>query len=133
MEDSAIAVLISDAKRLDLVQGAIDQSVWNRSLTADGLRSSMWLYAYESVVKRLNSSGSEGHVTADPYFGPMQALGVAFYRSGSFQMNRNALLARLRLERVRQQMQQAAVEDDLAEDFDDFDAEESYGDETDFY
>ncbi len=30
-------------------------------------------------------------------------------------------------------MQQAAVEDDLAEDFDDFDAEESYGDETDFY
>jgi hypothetical protein len=50
-------------------------------------------------------------------------------------MNRNALIARLRLERVRQRIQQAAVEEDLAEEFDDFDAdaEESYADESDLY
>ncbi|MBB4398831.1 RNA-directed DNA polymerase [Bradyrhizobium sp. ERR14] len=105
VEDSAIAILISDAKRLGLIQGGIDQSLWDRSLTADGLRSSMWLYSYESALKNLNSSGSKAHVTADPYFGPMLALDVEFYRSGSSHMNRNALLARLRLERARQQIQ----------------------------
>lgn len=135
VEDSAIAILVSDAKRLGLIQGAIDQSLWDRSLTEDGLRSSMWLYAYESALKNLNSTGSKSHVTADPYFGPMLALDIEFYRSGAFHINRNALLARLRLERVRQQIQQAAVGEDLAEEFDDFDAEaeESYEDESDFY
>jgi hypothetical protein len=36
VEDSAIAILISDAKRLGLIQGSIDQSLWDRNLTADG-------------------------------------------------------------------------------------------------
>ncbi|MBR0991899.1 RNA-directed DNA polymerase [Bradyrhizobium japonicum] len=135
VEDSAIAILISDAKRLGLIQGSIDQSLWDRSLTADGLRSSMWLYSYESSLKNLNSSGSKAHVTADPYFGPMLALDIEFYRSGSAHMNRNALIARLRLERARQLIQQAAVEEDLAEDIDDFDVgvEEADESEDDFY
>jgi hypothetical protein len=135
VEDGAIAILISDAKRLGLVQGRIDQSLWNQSLTADGLRSSMWLYAYESTLKNLNSTTSKLHVINDPYFGPLLALNIEFYRSEAFHMNRNAILARLRQERVRQQIQQAAVEDDLAEDFDDFDdeVEESSEDESDLY
>jgi hypothetical protein len=135
VEESSIAILISDAKRLGLIQGAINQSVWDRSLTADGLRSSMWLYAYESALKNISSTGSKSHVAADPYFGPLLALNIEFYRSGAFHMNRNALLARLRLERARQQLQKAAVEENLAEEFDDFDAdaEESYEDEGDFY
>jgi hypothetical protein len=128
VEDGAIAILISDAKRLGVIQGSIDQSSWDRSLTIDGLRSSMWLYAYESTLKGLNSTGSKVHVTSDPYFGPLLALNVEFYRSGSFHMNRSALLLRLRLERLRHQIQEAAVEQDLAEDFVDFDdaAEDFY-------
>ena len=134
VEDSAIAILISDAKRLGLIQGAIDQSTWDRSLTTDGLRSSMWLYAYESALKNLNSTRSKNHVLADPYFGPMMALNIEFYRSSSLHMNRNALLARSRLERARQLIQQAAVEADLAEEIDDFDdADEPSEDEGDFY
>ena len=124
MEDGVVAVLIADASRLGVIQGFIDQSLWDRSLTADGLRSPMWLYAYESALKGLNTTRSNAHVTSDPYFGPLLALGVEFYRSGSFHMNRNALIARLRLERLRQHIQQAAVEDDLAETFDDFDEDE---------
>jgi len=94
----------------------------------------MWLYAYESALKNLNSTRSKNHVTADPYFGPMMALNIEFYRSSSFHMNRNALLARLRLERARQLIQQAAVEADLAEEFDDFDdSDEPYEDKGDFY
>ena len=57
VEDGAIAILISDAKRLGMIQGPIDESSWNRNLTADGLRSSMWIYAYESALKGLNSTG----------------------------------------------------------------------------
>jgi hypothetical protein len=87
------------------IQSTIDQSLWDRSLTADGLRSSMWLYAYESALKSLNSTGSKSHVTTDPYFGPLLALNIEFYRSDWFHMNRNALLARLRLERAREQIQ----------------------------
>ena len=130
VEDGALAILISDAKRLGLIQGAIDQSSWDRSLTKEGLRSPMWLYAYESVLKSLNATGSKGHVRSDPYFGPLLALNIEFYRSGSFHMNRNTLLRRLRLERLRQLFQGTAVEVDLAEDFDDFDdvAENSYDD-----
>lgn len=63
----------------------------------------------------------------------MLALNIEFYRSGAFHLNRNTLLARLRLERARRQIQQAAVEADLAEEFDDFDADEAYEDEDDFY
>ncbi len=135
VDDGAIAVLISDAKRLGVITGSIDQTSWDGSLTKEGLRSSMWLYSYESTLKGLNASGVKSHVTSDPYFGPLLALSIEFYRSDSFHMNRNALLARLRHERIRQQLQQTAVEANLAEQFDDFDetAEESYGDLTNFY
>jgi hypothetical protein len=120
-EDGAAAILISDASRLGLIRGAIDRSLWNGSLTADGLRSSMWLYAYESALKGLNGTTSVTYVTSDPYFGPMFANRVEFYRSGSFHLNANALLSRLRTERIRRSIQQMAVEDNLAEFVDDFD------------
>ena len=121
VEDGAVALLVSDANRLGVINGSIDQSSWNCSLTADGLRSPMWLYAYESALKNLNGTGGVVHVTSDQYFGPLLALDVEFYRSGSFYMNRNKLLARLRLARLRHQIEQHAVEDDLAENYDDFD------------
>jgi hypothetical protein len=57
----------------------------------------------------------------DPYFGPMFAKRVEFYRSGSFHLNANALLRHLRAERIRRTIQQAAVEENLAEGVDDFD------------
>jgi hypothetical protein len=63
VEDGAAAILVSDAGRAGLITGKIDQSTWNRSLTADGLNSSMWLYAYESTLKKLNGVASEAHVT----------------------------------------------------------------------
>lgn len=133
VEDSAIAILISDANKQHLVSGLIDQSKWDSNLTADGLRSSMWLYAYESALKGINSTATSSHVAADPYFGPMFSLNVEFYRSGSFHMNRNTLLSRLRLMRLRHAAQQAAVEEDLAEEFFDFEEEEVDDSESDLY
>jgi hypothetical protein len=121
IEDGAAAILISDASRLGLIRGTIGRSLWNRSLTFDGLRSSMWLYAYEGALKGLSGTASVGHVTGDPYFRLMFAKRVEFYRSGSFHLNANALLRHLRTERIRRSIQQAAVEDNLAEFVDDFD------------
>jgi hypothetical protein len=120
-EDGAAAILISDASRLGLIRGTISRSLWNRSLTSDGLRSSMWLYAYESALKGLSGTASVAHVTEDPYFGPMFAQQVEFYRSGTFHLNANVLLRRLHAERIRRSFQQAAVEENLAEFVDDFD------------
>lgn len=130
-----MAVLITDASKCGVIQGSIDRSTWDLSLTGDGLRSPMWLYAYESALKALNAPGSNAHVKSDPYFGPLLNADVEFYRSGSSHMNRNTLLARLRLERLQHQIQQAAVEENLAEECDDFDetADEHEADESEFY
>jgi hypothetical protein len=95
-EDGAAAILISDASRLGLIRGKIDRSLWNRSLSADGLRSPMWLHTYESALKGLNGTTSVAHVTGDPYFGPIFGSQVEFYRSGSSHLSVNALLRRLR-------------------------------------
>lgn len=129
--DGAIAILVSDAKRLGLINGSIDQSGWDQSLTGDGLRSSMWLYSYESALKGLNSSKFDAHVSSDDYFQPLLARKVEFYRSGSSHMNSSALLRRLRLERLRRQLQEAAIDEDLAEDLIDF--EDVDEDEDDDY
>ena len=135
VEDGAVAVLITDASKLGIIQGSIDRSTWDLSLTGDGLRSAMWLYSYESVLKSLNSTGTNAHVKSDPYFDALLNAGVEFYRSGSFHMSKNTLLARLRLERLRHQVQQAAVTQNLAEEIDDFDeiADENEVDESEFY
>jgi hypothetical protein len=133
--DGCIAVLISDAKRIGIAQGTIDQSTWDRSLTHEGLRSPMWLYAYEGALKKISGTHSSAHISSDEYFGPLSRLGVEFYRSGSFHMKANQLLSKLRSERLRRKMQQDEIETNLAEWFDDFDVEgnESEDDEIDIY
>jgi hypothetical protein len=78
LEDGTIALLVSDAKRLRLIRGVVDQTTWDRCLSPDGLRGGMWLYSYESALKGLNAAGTRTHVTADPYFGPLLSLGVEF-------------------------------------------------------
>lgn len=131
MEDAALAVLVSDAKRQGIITGSIDQSLWDQSLTADGLRGSMWLYAYESALKGLNAAQVVQHATTDPYFGPLFQLGVEFYRSGDDHIRKNTLLAKLRFARLRHYAQEVAVTNDLAEDYDDFDEQEV--EDEDFY
>jgi hypothetical protein len=134
VDDGAIALLISDAKKLGLINGSIDQSQWDQSLTGDGLRSSMWLYSYESALKGLNASKSDSHVMSDVYFQPLFARKVEFYRSGSLHMSGSALLRRLRVERLRRQLQEEAIDEDLANDIIDFeDVDEDEDDHLDAY
>jgi Reverse transcriptase (RNA-dependent DNA polymerase) len=124
IEDGAAAVLVSDAKRLGLISGKIDQSIWNRSLTADGLDSVMWLYSYESTLKKLNGSSNDAHVVQHPYFSLMYSKGIEFYRSGAFHLNKDTLLQRLRHENSRRRFLGARIEHDLGENLSDFDMTE---------
>jgi hypothetical protein len=121
IEDGAAAVLLADAKRLGLVSGNIDRSVWNRSLSRDGLNSSMWLYAYESTLKKTNGMSIESHVTNHQYFGPLFSKKIEFYRSGALHLNKNALLRRLRFANLRRRIQEARLSEDLGTDVIDFD------------
>jgi hypothetical protein len=136
IQDGAIAVLLSDASQKGLVSGKIDQRGWNRSLTADGLDSSMWLYSYESTLKQLNGVTSEKHVTNHQYFGPIFAKKIEFYRSGSAHLNKVAHLSQLRMEHLRRRIQEKLVGEDLAEDlidFGEYDDDELADEETDLY
>jgi hypothetical protein len=125
IEDAAAAVLVSDAKGLDLIVGKIDQSVWNRSLTLHGLDSSMWLYAYESTLKNSNGVSSDTHVVSHRYFGPMYSKKIEFYRSGASHLNKDSVLQRLRLENSRRRFLGSQIEHGLEEDMNDFDISES--------
>jgi hypothetical protein len=128
IEDGAIAVLVADANASGLTEDTIKLSLWNRSLTQDGLRSSMWLYAYEGTLKKLNGAGSDQHVTGDKYFSELYKRKIEFYRSGSFHMNANDILGKVRLENLRKHILSNNLAINLAEDVDDFDheTEETY-------
>jgi hypothetical protein len=51
IENAFVALLVVCLDVRGLVQGTVDRALWDRSLTADGLRSPMWLYAYEAVTQ----------------------------------------------------------------------------------
>ncbi|RAU22707.1 reverse transcriptase [Paramagnetospirillum kuznetsovii] len=51
IENGFIALLVVCLDAQGLVHGVVDRSLWDQSLTADGLRSPMWLYSYEAVVQ----------------------------------------------------------------------------------
>lgn len=54
IENPMVALLVSYAHHEELIGGEVDFQVWNRCLNAEGLRSGMWLYAYESVRAGIN-------------------------------------------------------------------------------
>jgi len=68
MNNSMVALLVVACVSRGLVQGNVDLTKWNRALTADGLRSGMWLYAYESVARGINPADSTTFIEQDEYF-----------------------------------------------------------------
>jgi hypothetical protein len=123
IEDGAIAILVADANARGLTEDPVKLSFWNKSLTQDGLRSSMWLYAYESTLKKLNGTSGDLHVTGDKYFNELYRRKVEFYRSGNFHMNANDILGKVRLDNLRRQIFKNNLLVNLAEDVEDFEHE----------
>jgi hypothetical protein len=126
MENALVALLVSCLDARFLVVGQVDRTVWNRSLNAAGLRSPMWLYAYEATTQGFIPNASDVFITQDPYFAPLRAKRVQFlaiergYESISATL-RSLRDANERLRRLRDAMQDASEELD---DFDDDDEED---------
>ena len=54
-----------------IYNGGIDSSYWNSVYTSAGLKSNMWLFVYETTVKRWVQPLTPCFVNAHPLFGPM--------------------------------------------------------------
>jgi hypothetical protein len=78
LEEPMCALLLSAAAARGLIMGTIDQSLWNQSLTGDGLRGPMWLYAYESPRHGFVGTTSTTHIEQDLYFTTLHARNVNF-------------------------------------------------------
>jgi hypothetical protein len=80
MRSSVCALLLMDLNARGMIEGSIDDRHWQTMCaSADGLRSDMWLLAYEAVKKGWWTTPSHNYVSADPFFGPMLKRGVYFY------------------------------------------------------
>lgn len=126
VENAFIALLVVCLDNEGLIQGNIDRTLWDRSLTADGLRSSMWLYAYEAIVQSFLSGTSDDFIIQDPYFTLLHARRVRFLDITHGYVSIATTLHSLRGENARLRRLREALQD---EDLDDF--EDLYGVEND--
>lgn len=130
--DPLIALLIADAKSQQLISGKVDFSNWNKHLTTDSLDDEMWLYAYESTLKNLNTSSTgDGFVRAHRYFSKLLERKIEFYRSGEGVSDISSILHRRRLENAAAHRIAADFDEDFSFEIDELDDEADFGD-TDY-
>jgi hypothetical protein len=79
LESSTCALLALDLSQRGLVDGALDLSLWQQSVTTQGLQSDMWLLGYEADLKGWLTGATPNYVDAHPYFGPLKAKRISFY------------------------------------------------------
>ena len=133
INNSMIALLTAICVHHQLVGGTVDFTNWNHALSGDGLRSGMWLYAYESVGLGINPATSTAFIEDDPYFSLLHAKKVRFLAIDSGFTSINTTLRSLRGDNVRLQR----VHDDFLDDFifemDEIDDESDYEIEDEAY
>lgn len=113
IENSMISLLIAVAKKQDIISGTVNFQNWNRSLSGDGLRSPMWLYAYESIGLSVNPAPSSSFIEQDPYFSLLHDKKVRFLNIDNGFTSIRETLRSLRGDNSRTNR--------LREDFEDFD------------
>lgn len=133
IENSMVALLTALCVDRQLVGGQIDFSNWNGALSADGLRSGMWLYAYESVGLNINPSRSTAFIEADPYFSLLHARKVRFLSIASGFTSINTTLRSLRGDNVRLQRVRDDFLDDFTFDLDELDDDDDFEVEDEAY
>ncbi len=124
IENAFVALLVVCLEARRLVLGNIDRALWDRSISADGLRSPMWLYAYEAVTQGLLPGVNDGFITRDPYFALLQARRIQFLDIGRGYTSIATTLRNLRNENERLKRMREAIEDEDFDDLDDLDENE---------
>jgi hypothetical protein len=77
-ESSICALIICDLEQRNLIVGKVDKSGWNTFANPDGLKGSMWLYAYEAT-SRSWSGIANNYVSSDEFFGVLHSSNIRFY------------------------------------------------------
>lgn len=133
IDNAMVALLLAVANSRRQVSGHVDLSGWNASLTPDGLRGQMWLYAYEAARLGLAPGFTTAFIEQDPYFSLLLARGVSFFNLNNGFTSINATLRSRREDNVRTSRLRADFLDDFDfdtedyddDDFEDFDFEDS--------
>jgi hypothetical protein len=80
LRSSVLALLTSDLRSRGLLIGDIAEEQWSGHATNKGLRSEMWLAAYEITRKEWwKQSQSGSFIKSDAYFSVLDALDISFY------------------------------------------------------
>lgn len=124
-----IALQIVEAAFCKLIDGKIDFRLWDKSLSTDALDNEMWLYAYESVRLGLRPI-KNNYVLQHDLFSPFFAKNISFYKpEQNIPAFKNTMDSLKRENRLSQKLAKDFLEDlqfDGEDDFDDFDAEDTY-------
>ncbi|WP_206631168.1 RNA-directed DNA polymerase [Mesorhizobium sp. M7A.F.Ca.MR.362.00.0.0] len=115
LEEPMCALLLSAADARGLIVGTVDRSLWNQSLTCDGLRGPMWLYAYELPRNGFIGNTSTTHIEQDPYFSILHARSVNFL---SLEDGLTSITGAMRTRRRADNLHRAWLRDEFTEDFD---------------
>jgi hypothetical protein len=126
IDNAMIALLVAQCVDRQLALGEVDFTNWNRSLTTDGLRSGMWLYAYESVGLGINPTPSPAFIEADPFFTRLYAKKVRFLSISSGFTSFNTTLRSLLGDNARLRRVHDDFLDDFAIELDDLDDDADY-------
>ena len=79
LESSVCALLALDLEQNGLFSGPLDKTLWHQSMNPQGLRSNMWLLAYESDLKGWLSGQPRDFVEKDVYFKELKKKNISFY------------------------------------------------------
>ena len=102
---------------------SLEKRKWNSFANRDGLRSPMWLYAYESALKGWNGYKSDAYVRGDAYFGELYTRKISFFDTEARISDVASLRHRdITANRIRRALLKDYFED-LDFDLDDFDEE----------
>jgi hypothetical protein len=125
MENAFVALLVVCLDVRGFVQGTVDRTLWDRSLTADGLRSPMWLYAYEAVTQGFFPGVNDGFIAQDPYFTLLLAKRVQFLDVKRGYASIATTLRSLRNENERSRRMREVIQDEDFDGLDDLDEGEN--------
>jgi hypothetical protein len=124
MPNAMVAILVTHAEVSGLIEGAIDRSFWRSYATKNGLRSAMFLFAYESALKGWETESA--YCEDDEYYGLLYREKMSFFDvEHTFKDLSQVLKERRRanrLSRLRASWDEFTPDPD--DEFDDFDVDD---------
>lgn len=127
MENGLVALLVACLEFRGLLKGRADRSLWDASLTSEGLRGPMWPYAYEAINQDFLTRRSDNFIMQDDYFSLLRIKRVQFLNISRGYTSIDATLRTLRGENERMRRMREAFQEDGFDDFDDLGFEEEDG------